>query len=297
MTALPPKRKLSDKMPSSVKGGKIVQKTDTNKTYTLNTGAKERGTKILLYAASGMGKTTLASLAPNPVFIAVDDGIDEIMHPVTGEVVPHYSVRTYGEVRDILSKPKHFDGFDTVVLDTMTEVESLAVPHILKTVTRDGKTVKSLEGFGWGAGYGHLADFDNYVKYDLQRLAELGKNIVVICQIASIKVASGEVEDYIKDAPKLVYRPGSKAFAATDFVEWADHCFKIGYSSLQVSNKRAAGNKERVIFTQPEMYFEAKARGFPPSIERVSFENPADDSIWRFVFDKAWEDVDGPDSE
>jgi hypothetical protein len=282
----PAKRKLPPK------SAKIVQPTIENRVYTLNTGRTARGKKIIIYGASGMGKTTLATLAPEPVFIAADDGIDEIVHPTTGERVPNYTARTYADVRGILAKPEHFKGFKTIVLDNMTEVENLAIPYILETVTRDGKTVRSLEGYGWGAGYQYLAEHDNYVKYDLQRLTDLGFNVVVICQMAPRKETSAEVDEYLKDGPKLVWRPGSKAYAVTDFVEWSDYCFRIGYSNLTVQKKRPASDGERVIFVHPETHFEAKARDIPPDFPRVSFADPTDDSIWQFVFHQAWKNIE-----
>jgi hypothetical protein len=291
----PPNKKLPlKKLPpkSGTPAGKIVQAVDAGKVYTLNTARTARGKKIILYGASGMGKTTLACMAPKPVFVAADDGIDEIVNPATGETVPSYTARSYADVRAILAQPKLFQGFETIILDNMTEVEALSVPYILDTVTKDGKAVKSIEGYGWGSGYAHIADHNTYVKYDLQRLADAGFNVVVICQMAPRKETSAEVDEYLKDGPKLVWKPNVKAFSVTEFVEWSDYCFKIGYSNLTVSNKRASSNGQRVIFTQPQPNLEAKARGqhwtrFP----LISFENPKDDSIWKFVFEDAWKDI------
>jgi hypothetical protein len=274
-----------------VKGGKIIQAADPTKTYTLSTGVRSRGSKIILYGASGMGKTTLGCMTPDPVFVAADDGIDIVTNPLTDAPVPAYKASTYQDVRSILGQPKLFEGFKTIVLDNMTEVENLAVPFILETVLKDGKQVRSLEGFGWGAGYQYLAEHDNYIKYDLQRLVDLGFNVVVICQMSPRKETSAEVDEYLKDGPKLVWRPGSKAFAVTDFVEWADYCFKIGYDSLNVTKKRASSSGRRAIFVHPETHFEAKFRERGMTASAVSFDSPQDDSIWRFVFDQAWKDI------
>lgn len=282
-----PLKKLPPKASTPSKG-RITQSVDLNKTYVLNTTRRDRGKKIVLYAASGMGKTTLGCLAPKPVFVATDDGIDEILHPITGEVVPSYRAQTYQDLRNILAKPELFKGFETIVLDNMTEAENLAMQFVLDTVTKDGKKVNSLEGYGWGAGYGHLSDHDGYIKYDLGRLSDLGFNIIVICQLAPRKETSAEVPDYLKDGPKLVWRPASKAYAVTDFVEWSDFCFKIGYSTLQVTDKRASSSGERVVYVSPETHFEAKARGFPPDVKAATFVSPQDDTIWRFVFDHAF---------
>ena len=45
------------------------------KNFKITTGERPTdGKKILIHADSGMGKTTLASLAPGPVFIGLDNG-------------------------------------------------------------------------------------------------------------------------------------------------------------------------------------------------------------------------------
>lgn len=292
-TAPPPKAKLKlpPKTSTMTAGGKITQAIDTSKVYILTTRST-RGKKILVYGASGIGKTTITATIPDSVFVSVDDGADVVMHPITGEPLKRYTARTYQDVRNILGRPELFKDFKTIILDNMTEVENIAVPYILSTVTKDGKSVKNLEGYGWGAGYGHVADHDTYVKYDLQRLADMGFNVVVICQMAPRKEPSAEVEEYLKDGPKLVWRPSAKAFSVTEFVEWSDYCFKIGYTNMSVSNKRVTASNERVVFVHPEPTFEAKARDIPARFPRVSFESPEDTSIWQFVFDQAWKDFE-----
>jgi len=294
MSGPPPKKQSLKKLPpkQSAPSNKIVQGADPTKVYTLNTGGVTRGKKVLVYGASGIGKTTITATIPDSVFISVDDGADVVVHPVTGEPLKRYTARTYQDVRNILGRPKLFEGFKTIILDNMTEVENLSVPHILETVTKDGKTVKSIEGYGWGSGYAHIAEHDSYVKYDLQRLADQGFNVVVVCQMAPRKETSAEVEEYLKDGPKLVWKPGVKAFAVTEFVEWSDYCFRLGYTNMTVSNKRVSASNQRVVFVHPEPTFEAKARDIPAAFPIVSFDSPEDDSIWQFVFNQAWKDIE-----
>lgn len=276
---------------------KIVQVVDTNKEYQLYTGTRQRGKKILVYGQSGMGKTTLCTMLPNPVFLAADDGIDDIVHPVTGEQLPTYKVETYQDLRNMLAQSDLFKNFDTIVVDTMTMVEELATDWVLENIkTEGGSYAKTLEHFGWGKGYFHLSEADNVIKHDLQKLVNQGKNIVVICQLAATKRSEAGADDYLKDTPKLVYRPGSKATAALDFVEWADHVFKIGYGDLKVNKtKRVSSSGDRVIFVHPEVHFEAKSRTIPGRFPVVSFIEPSDASVWEFVFNNAWEEMENED--
>ena len=66
--------------------------------------AKE-GKRIIGYADSGMGKTTLFSMLPNPKFIDFRGGSDKIRHPITGEKLIHIpNVETFDDVRAEVSE-------------------------------------------------------------------------------------------------------------------------------------------------------------------------------------------------
>ena len=67
------------------------------------------GERILIYAESGMGKTTLAALAPKPVFIGIDDGGRKIKDPRTGEdLMKVPNIDTYSDLRNALQTPSIF---------------------------------------------------------------------------------------------------------------------------------------------------------------------------------------------
>ena len=61
----------------------------TAKTFAVSVwDGKGEGQKIILYGPNGHGKTTLAAMAPNPVFIGLDDGGRQTRNPKTGEEIP-----------------------------------------------------------------------------------------------------------------------------------------------------------------------------------------------------------------
>ena len=81
---------------------------------TANTSAKtfriekwdgtKSGEKIIIYGDHGRGKTTLASMAPKPVFIGLDDGGRKLHHPITGEQLNYIpDVETFEDVRGALN--------------------------------------------------------------------------------------------------------------------------------------------------------------------------------------------------
>lgn len=255
------------------------------KTFTVEPWTAEgEGKKILLYADFGMGKTTLAAMLPAPVFIGVDDGGRMIKHPVTGEHLMRVpQVESFEDVRAVLQTPSVFDSFDTIVIDTITDLEKLALPHILKTIPGPKNTIaKNIESYGWQKGYRHLYDEMRLILQDCEPLIRMGKNIVFVAQGKNIKVANPAGDDFLKEAPSLY--PGSTTVPSVIdcYCEWVDYVFKIDYSILAVEKKKAAGSTDRVIYTQPEVYYIAKSR--TPLDAEIPFSSPDDSTIWDILF-------------
>ncbi len=45
---------------------------------TITKGRESRPPRIMIYGSEGVGKSSFASLAPNPIFIQTEDGLSEI---------------------------------------------------------------------------------------------------------------------------------------------------------------------------------------------------------------------------
>ena len=75
----------------------------------------KRGEKIIVYGDTGIGKTSLALLAPKPVFLDLDEGGFELRHPVTGKKLDHVpDIRNFADVRDALQQVDLFDNIFTM---------------------------------------------------------------------------------------------------------------------------------------------------------------------------------------
>lgn len=246
---------------------------------------------MLLYAKSGMGKTTLSTMVPDPIFIGVDDGGRRIRNPKTGGAVKAVEgVTSFADIRAVLSQTELFPSGSTIVLDTITKAEALAEQYVFATVkTERGERVDNIEGYGYGKGYKHLLDAIRLLLSDFEPLVRKGVNVVLIAQEGQATVANLAGSDYAQDGPKL---SNAKNFSVrTEVCEWVDHVFRIGHPDVQVvkENKNATkgkimGTTARAVYTEPEVYFVAKNRmnGALPPI--VSFDEPKDDTIWQFVF-------------
>lgn len=245
-------------------------------------GAGE-GEKIILYADSGMGKTTLASMAPKPAFIGLDDGGRRIRNPKTGEAIAAFQdVSTFQDVRDILQQPSLFMGYDTVVIDTITALQDLAVPYLLTTIpTEKGGVAKNIVAYGYNKGYQHLYDVMKLILQDCDVLVKQGKNIIFIAQAGPHKVPNPAGEDYIRSGPRLY--SGTPSVEAL-YCEWADHILLIDYQTTAVEKRKAVCDDNRAVFTKGQIHFRAKSRTLTSEQAVVSFTTPDDDSMWQFIF-------------
>lgn len=130
----------------------------------------EKKIRILIAGYPGIGKSTLALSAPNPLHIDVDFGIDRI-EPRYRK--PYIQPAGYQEILDDL-KPENLEDFDSLVFDTGGKLLSLmslwAIKRDPKYGQRDGSL--SLKGYGFvGKEFRRIMDYCFY---------ELKKNIVFV---------------------------------------------------------------------------------------------------------------------
>lgn len=254
-------------------------------------GANE-GEKLIVYGASGMGKTTLLSMMPDPVFVGLDDGGRKIKNPKTGEPVRAVvGIETFDDFRDALHQKNLWQDCGSIVVDTATKLEVLAGLWVVENVkTEKGHTVKSIEGFGYGKGYTHILEQMRLVLQDLDPFVRKGVNIALICQETNYTVANAEGLDYIKDGPKLT--ENKQARIQSEFCEWADHVLRIGFLDTSVvgaqdaeRGKIKSTDTTRCIYAHGARHFFAKSRTLQEPV--ISFAEKSDDSLWQLLFPPA----------
>jgi len=249
------------------------------------------GEKIILYGNTGMGKTTLASMAPNPVFIGLDDGGRKIKNPKTGKALWHIpGIDIYEDVRAALNACLTLN-CQSIILDTGTFFQHWAEDYVLRTVSvRNAKGMPSLtpdhiEDYGWGKGYKHLWDVMRLPLLDFDKLIGVGKNVIIIAQLTCHKHTNDIGEEYWKEGPEFYH--SEKNFSILKmWAEWADHIFRIRYQQTRVpkGKKKALGDSTHVIDTKGNDTFYAKSRTLDTPL--ISFSTKDDDSLWTILFDK-----------
>ena len=247
------------------------------------------GKRIIIYAETGLGKSSLALLAPTPIFLGLDEGGGQLRDPKTGKKpqrVP--GIETFADVRTAMQQVEIYDPFETVVIDTANVLQDWAEDYVVATIPTDANAmVKNLIGYGYGKGYKHLYNVMKGPLADADELIRRGKNVIFIVQTGYRNVPNPGGDDYLREGLRL---HADKQWNIEDlYCEWADYILRVSYHNSFVKDKRVSGSTERAVFVQPELWFRAKTRtpwydedNNPITV--LSFETVADDTVFDFIF-------------
>lgn len=110
----------------------------------------DKAPRILIYGTPKIGKTTLASEFPNPVFLQLEDGENET--PTQG--LNRSELQSFGDVMDAMREL--YEGehdFKTLVVDSMSELQTLIYAETCERGDEKGNKKARIEDFGYGKGY------------------------------------------------------------------------------------------------------------------------------------------------
>lgn len=114
----------------------------------IETGIKPRAIKSCLYGPEGIGKSTLASQFPNPLFIDTENGTSTLN--VRRVICNKSWDELLGMVNEVIAEPSIYG---TLVVDSVDWAEDLAIEDVC-TKNRVGL----IEAISYGKGYTFLAD-------------------------------------------------------------------------------------------------------------------------------------------
>lgn len=214
--------------------------------------------RILLVGTEGVGKTTFAAEAPNPVFICAEDGI-----PMTlGEVARFPEPRNFEDVLDaIRSLARDDHEFETLVIDTLDWLEPLIWKDLCtRNGWVDGNGTPDIEKPGYGKGYVAATAEWRKLLAGLDHLRKKKGMEVILLAHATIKTFSNPAgEDYSRYECKL--HKGAAALVK----EWTDvNLFSIHEEFAREVNgkatKKGISTGRRVLHTERTAAWDAKNR-------------------------------------
>ena len=230
----------------------------------ITSGVLSTPLKVVVYGPEGIGKSTFAAQAPNPLFIDTEGSTARMN--VRRLPAPTSFTMIQEEIRYVISNPSVCQ---TLVLDTADWAERLC---------RDGVCAKNskagLEDFGYGKGYSYVfEDFGRMLNL-LDQVTDRGINVIITAHAAMRKFEQPD-ESGAYDRWELKLINAQKCSIANTLKEWADMVLFANYETYVIKGKnemeknKVTGGK-RVMHTTHHPCWDAKNRfGLP---EKLPFD-------------------------
>jgi phage nucleotide-binding protein len=188
------------------------------------------GVKMLVYGQAGAGKTSLIPTLPNPVAFSAEGGLLSIQ----GADIPFIEIASMDDLKEAYSWVSESDeakGFDSVALDSISEVAEVVLAHELRK-NKDGR-----------AAYGELNTTMNELIRSFRDL--LGKNVLMTAKLEKSQDEMG----------KMLFNPGMPGKSLTQALPY----FFDLVLALRVE-RDAEGATQRALMCDSDGVWAAKDR-------------------------------------
>lgn len=230
---------------------------------------------IVLFGVRGVGKTTLAAGAPDPVFICAEDGMGQIE-------VPSWKITSFAEVMEAVAA-LYTEEHDrkTLVIDSLDWLEPMVQAEACK---RNGWA--DIEAPGYGKGYvAALTVWREYLDGIGALRDEKRMTVVQIAHEIIKRFDSPETDPYDRYKLKLHERASDLVQEHAEIVAFMNYRVAIKQTDVGFNKKvsRAVGGAQRVLYLEERPAFHAKNRfGMPAHVDLPStpdaWRNPG--AIW-----------------
>ena len=247
------------------------------RTLCFENPAPHAGHRIVLYGPGGVGKTSLADLAPGPVASFDLDDSHAVLHPKHTKRIG--GVESWDDLRAVLNG-EGWDKVRTIVVDSATRAEEFAVAWAIANVPHEkGNRISRIEDYGFGKGYQHVYETFLTLLGDLDRHVRTGRNVILICHDCTTSVPNPQGEDWQRYEPRLQSPSSGKASIRLRVREWADHVFFLGYD-VDVKDGKGHGCGTRTLWPVEMPHCMAKSRRLTDPIPVY----PNDAAVWNALF-------------
>lgn len=178
--------------------------------------------KALLYGQPGIGKTTLALSAPDPLLLDFDGGVHRVK---AQHQTPTVQIKSWEDVQQVLQED--LSDFRTLVIDTAGKMLDFMSVYLIKTNPKNGTAGGQLAINGYGARKAMFVQF-------LSQVSMLGLNLVFVAHDAEEK-----------DGEQKIIRPLIGGSSGGDLIRELD---LVGYME-------AKGKQRTISFDACERFY------------------------------------------
>lgn len=193
--------------------------------------------RICAYGPPGIGKTTLASEFPEPVFLQIEDGT-----PGDVELTSFGKLDSFDQVMgylEVLYTEDH--EYRTVVIDSVTELERLIFAETCRRGDEKGNAKANIEDFGYGKGYVYAKRVWQDVLEGLNALRrDRGMTVILIAHSTVSRFDDPETVSYDRYEIELNKH-------SVGAIEREMDCIFLLKSPISVKKEDQGFNKERAI--------------------------------------------------
>lgn len=224
-------------------------------------GRQTEAIKVLIYGVEGIGKSTLASKFPNPVFIDTE-GSTKFLDVARTEPPCTWS-ELMDQVNYFFMNP---DEVGTLVIDTLDWAEKMCIEQFLLE-----RKVKGIEDIPYGKGYVYIAEEMGRLLERLEAIRRKGVNILLTAHAQMRKFEQpDELGSYDRWELKLSKKTAPLVKEAMDMILFCNYKTMVinvdNQGAMKGKNKAQGGR--RIMYTQHHPCWDAKNRfGLPEELD------------------------------
>ena len=231
-----------------------------NLSSLIRSGDEKKPARLVVHSVQGVGKTTMASEAPNPVFIQCEDGLASV------DVDAFPLARSFSDVMEAFASLYQEDHkFESVVVDSLDWLE----PLIYAQACQDNGWT-NIEQPGYGKGYiAAMAYWRQYIEAVNALRDEKGMWVVQLAHTDIKKFEDPAADAYDRYIIKLYNKAAALILEHSDAVIFLNHLISLKTTDQGFGNKktRAISGGQRAAYCSERPSHIAKNRyGLPDTI-------------------------------
>jgi GTPase SAR1 family protein len=214
--------------------------------------------KVVIYGPQGIGKTSVAALFPDPIFLDTERGTRRL-------AVDRYEVNTLAEFQSAIPLIIKDRSFQTVIVDTVDWLEAKIKEKVVAQYSAKDRAYDR-EG-------SYIGDEMMSILSLFTKVLESGKHVVLTAHSMTAKIdlpdQQASFDRYELDMNKKHVAPIVK--------HWADHLlfmrYKLRVREVDQGKNKALGGEMRLLCTSTTAAYDAKNRAKDPALHG-EFECP-----------------------